>query len=183
MTEYCASALPTAPAVFSGDSWQILLDEPMLALRVALFFRASLRAQSPQLDSRLAIGIGHVTFVPHGDVAKGDGEAFRLSGRLLSVLGDRRMGLAVESADSDKYLGWESAVQLLDVLATSAWTASRARAISGALRGWPQDRIRRLWRPVVSQAAVSKHLSAAHWGVIKDVLGQFERPGHRVADE
>lgn len=89
---------PVMPAdidVFRGDGWQALLHDPALALRAALFFRAFIvsRIDRSGVDTRMAIGIGTVDYVPPGNVAAGDGDAYRASGSLLESMTSARRGL------------------------------------------------------------------------------------------
>lgn len=53
------------PELFRGDSWQALIQKPELALSVALFYRAYLKAkmQLDSIDARMAISIGTVDFI------------------------------------------------------------------------------------------------------------------------
>ncbi|NOY70238.1 MAG: hypothetical protein GXP53_12270 [Deltaproteobacteria bacterium] len=77
-------------SMFRGDGWQMLVAEPRLCLRAALFVRAFLIASSPagsRLDTRMAIGIGGIDYVPAKNVTAGDGEAFRTSGKKFDLLG------------------------------------------------------------------------------------------------
>jgi hypothetical protein len=50
-----------------GDGWQIVLTEPRFALRAALFIFARLKVTSPDLQTRIAIGIGEITTLGSGD--------------------------------------------------------------------------------------------------------------------
>ena len=87
--------MPLDIDVFRGDGWQALLFDPAMALRAALFFRAFIisRIDHPGVDTRMAIGIGSVDYVPPGNVAAGDGAAYRTSGKLLESLTTPRRGL------------------------------------------------------------------------------------------
>jgi|GEM_PF-163737 len=87
--------MPSDIDVFRGDGWQALLSDPALALRAALFFRAFIisRIDHPGVDMRMAIGIGPVDYVPPGNVAAGDGAAYRASGKLLETMTASRRGL------------------------------------------------------------------------------------------
>jgi hypothetical protein len=166
--------MPLPVDVFGGDSWQLLVTAPEKTLAAALLYRATLRAGTPSADTRSAIAIGTVDFVPGEAVSAGDGAAFRLSGRLLSErLGKRRMGFATEQADRSGQ--WDLVLDLLDTLITSSWTDKRARAVSGALQGWTQQAIGQLWDPPIDQATVNRHLKTAGWTAIARAIEDFER--------
>ncbi len=87
--------MPSDIDVFRGDGWQALLSDPVLALRAALFFRAFIisRIDHPGIDTRIAIGIGSVDYVPPGNVAAGDGAAYRASGKRLESMITPRRGI------------------------------------------------------------------------------------------
>src|SRR5688572_19404575 len=46
--------------VFSGDGWQLLLEDWRMALRAALFLRAVVRSERLKADTRVAIGVGRI---------------------------------------------------------------------------------------------------------------------------
>lgn len=175
LPEALRDAIPYPLAIFSGDSWQVLLSQPAKSLRMATLIRAFLRSQSPALDSRLVIGIGTVDFVPGGDIAQAEGEAFRISGRLLAEL-DERCGMRLRAGDPPipEESAWDAAVRLLDALIVSAWTPSRARAVWGTLLGHTQSDVAKLWPEPIRQATVSTYLGEARWHTVESVLDRFE---------
>lgn len=171
--EFQGDAIPLDIDVYAGDSWQLLLSRPGAALRAAVFLRAYLLDRADGVDTRIAIAIGGVDFVPGDRVSEGDGEAFRLSGRLLQS-GDpaRRMQFASERVPDVQV--WDVAFALIDAIVTKTWTGKRARAISGALRGWPHARIAGLWTPPVRQPTVARGLEAASWPAVELAIERFE---------
>ncbi len=67
-----------------GDSFQVLVEEPKQALLVALLIRAGFRKSSidlgnKDLDVRLSVGIGEVSYMDE-KIGQSNGEAFILSG-------------------------------------------------------------------------------------------------------
>lgn len=187
-------ALSGLPAldVFAGDSWQMVTRAPARALRIGLCMRALIRgdARLPGADTRLAIGVGSVDFIADGNVAESQGEAFRLSGQGLERLkaGSGRLAVAVEGlADGrpndcaiETAEALETVVALLDALC-QGWTASRARAVAGALRGWTQQHIAD--DAGVSQPYVAKALARAHWDAVEGAIEWWERALPRWALE
>ncbi|MFW6154190.1 MAG: hypothetical protein ACOC95_03140 [Planctomycetota bacterium] len=172
-------ALAADVDVFSGDSWQMLLARPALGLRVAVFVRASLIGLGEGMDTRLAIGIGTMSDAPFERVSQADGEAFRLSGRALETMSQAkgkdaaRMRLKM-SADHDAF-GWDAGAQLLDAIIRNLWTAPRAVAVAGAIRGWNQETISAQWpEGPIAQASVSRHLRRAAWGAVEASTRLFE---------
>jgi hypothetical protein len=170
-----AADCPLPLAQFRGDGWQLFVRTPARALRVAIYFRALLRSRlaSARVDSRVAIGIGGIDFVPGEDVAKGDGEAYRAAGRGLDRLDRRRrMSLDIGTEPADPAL--TAVVVLADVL-VAAWTPSQAQAVLGALTGAIQQETAASWKPrPISQQAVAQHLERARWDAIACALSAFE---------
>lgn len=164
--------------IFRGDSWQLLVEKPALALRIAVFMRAKLRASfdKASVDTRVAVGIGTVDFVPESDISGGDGTAFRRSGRALDEMG-RSFRMAVAASES---LGeptgslLDAVAKLIDVEATK-WTQRQAYAVSKALTGRTQEEIGAEWidHPI-SQQTVAQHLAAAGWNGLEYALSVSE---------
>lgn len=168
-------AVPAGATIVGGDGWQMLVAEPALALRASLFFRARLRAtmESHQLDTRMVIAVGTVDFLPGDRVSEGDGAAYRLSGRGLQTLGRTENALFLSP-------GWahERTVQvivtLVDLVA-ARWSDKQALAVTGALRGWTQEKIARTsWKPPISQQAVAQHLGRAGWNGVERAVEYCE---------
>jgi len=66
-------------------------------------------------------------------------------------------------------------VHLIDALAVD-WTEKQAQAISGALRGWTQEKIAKLWwENPITQQAVAQHLDRASWYAVENALAFFEK--------
>lgn len=169
-------ALPLPVDIYGGDSWQMVVAQPALALRAALLFRAHLRAtvtpdSRDPVDTRMALGLGTIDLVPTARVSEGEGTAFQRSGRALAELGDRRMSF---TAGGDASLeDWDVTLRLLDEL-VRVWTAKQARAMTGALRGWSQDEITALWSPKITQPSVANHLRAARAEAVAYTVERFE---------
>ncbi len=177
-----SKAVPLEVDVFRGDSWQLLVAAPLESLRVALFLRARLRATAERgkgLDTRISVAIGRVDFVPGERVSQGDGEAYRASGRGLDALRRReflKIGLPEGVPGA---AGVQAAVRLIDVIA-QGWTGPQAQAVSGALLGWPQDRIAEAWPEPVRQSTVSRHLEKAAWEPLAEGLAFVEAELERL---
>ncbi len=161
-------------AIFGGDSWQLLLATPADALRAALFMRASLLASPLEIDTRLAIAVGGIDFVPEAGVEQADGEALRRSGRLLSELSSRSVSMGFECPDQALSRHWDLVVCLIDALVRTDWTPNRARAVTGALRGLTGVQIGELWPAPISKQTVSRHLSEAAWEALERALSEYK---------
>jgi len=164
----------TPVSVFGGDSWRLLLRDPGDALRVGVFVRASVLASPMGMDTRFAIGVGGVDFVPPGGIEEADGEAFRLSGRLLAENSKRPREIRFATAAGSKGAEWLLPLWLLDALIRSSWTEKRALAVCGALQDKTRQQIAGSWAPPVSRQTVDRHLHEACWDEVSQALDDFE---------
>lgn len=161
---------------FRGDTWQVLLTEVPLALRVGMLLRAGLIAHG-LADSRFAIGMGTVDSLSPRQVSLSTGEAFVLSGRGLDDL-NLYSNLTIRCpATAGLLVDWLPAVgQLCDVV-ISGWTARQAQIVSLALDPTEpkQETIAERLQPPVARQVVTKALESAHWNALRHVLRTFER--------
>jgi hypothetical protein len=160
-------AVPLPVEIFRGDGWQMLLTDPLMGLRVALFYRAFLLANSPEtvrFDTRLAIAVGAVDFVPAKRVSQGDGGAYRASGQALENLGKKEwMALVFPNGATPPMAA--AIVGLIDSHVQS-WTSRQARAVMGALLDRSQEEIADLWPKAIAQPTVGAHLDKAGWPAV-----------------
>lgn len=163
---------------FRGDGWQLIVDQPQKALEVCIFIRAYIRFHfsNEDLDSRIAIGIGQIDFIPKNNISGGDGPAYIISGRQLENLKSERMSIDfAPEIELSARLGLQGIVSLMDHIA-STWSESQSQVIFWALQERKQTDIARKWYPSsISQAAVSKNLASAGWDAIKKNLEIFEK--------
>lgn len=166
-----ATGMATAVDVFRGDAWQMAVRPPSDSIVVAIRFRLALRwfTGGPAVDTRVAIGIGDVQRLPAARVSRGNGTAFRLSGRALDEMPrGRRMAICLEDHEMQATL--DVIVGLIDTL-LSSWSESQAYAVDYALLGWTQTQIAEAWEPEpISQQAVQKHLKRAGWPAIERAI-------------
>ena len=161
--------------IFRGDSWQMIVAVPMYVLKVALFYRSILRAkmESHKFNTRMAIALGHIDFIPGSRVAEGHGEAYELSGKAFENLSkSTNMIFVFPNYKHEKCLN--AIVQLIDAFSTN-WSDKQALAITGALRGWKQEKIAKTcWKNEITQQAVAQHLDRAGWNAVEKGLIFFE---------
>ncbi len=163
-------------AVFRGDSWQALLDDPVRSLRAALFIRAAIRSASAGtgLDTRMAIGIGPIDYAPSGNISAGDGAAYRRSGKRIEQMGVANRGrLRLACPDIPDEALIDAIVRLAGTISDS-WSSRQARAVLGALQGRSQAQIVSNWPEPITRQAVGKHLARAGWPAIAHALTVFE---------
>jgi hypothetical protein len=176
-------AIPCSVDIFAGDSWQLFVVKPCLALRVAVFYRAFLLdATDRGADSRLVISLGSVDFLSQERISESDGEAFRNAGKLLRDTGDKQYMHFVAPHDPHAE-AWDCAVGLLDTIIRQ-WSAKEARAVSGAIRGLSLAENSAQWKPFsISDSTVSRHLAEAGWSAIERTVKSFEKERHNTTLE
>lgn len=160
---------------YRGDGWQVVLSEPRLSLRAALFLRASLRAEGKGFETRIAVGIGSVNSLKWDDLGGSEGEAFRLSGQLLDELKNPwLMDLRVGREAAVPHSLLEAVFGLCDVVAY-AWTPRQAEVMKSVLSpdAEVQDEIGE--RLGITQSTVAQHFKKAGGRAIEKALGAFEQ--------
>jgi hypothetical protein len=169
---FMGQVVPLDVDIFAGDSWQLLVSEPGEALRAALFYRSSIiAATQKKIDTRLVIALGKVDFVPGERVSEGDGEAFRLSGKVLrESVGKQQMRFAAGPVGESET--WDATLGLLDVI-VSRWSAREAQAVLGALQGWSHAEIAARCTPPIERQTVTRFLAAANWNQVSRVVDTF----------
>ncbi|MBN2318805.1 MAG: hypothetical protein JXR49_07000 [Acidobacteria bacterium] len=170
-----AGAIPLEADVFRGDSWQLLVADIAASLEVGLFLRAYLRAHSEteKLDTRMAIGIGTVDFVPDDRVSKGDGQAYRHSGLALEKM-TRAGTMCFRFPNWELEESMDVMIHLIDVSAQN-WSSRQALAVTGAIRGLKQEEIGNLWKPPISQQSVNRHLQRAGWFAVEKAIQFYKQ--------
>lgn len=128
-----SSLTPIKMEMYRGDSFQVVVDNPELALSVAIALRAKLKASTPDKsevwDARLSLGIGDVSFTS-GNILTSDGEAFRLSGRAFDNIGKKRLCISTPWAELDNDL--DLVTRFADSI-VSGWTEKQALVFYHAL--------------------------------------------------
>jgi hypothetical protein len=162
------AALKYEPELFRGDSWQLLVQKPELALSIALFYRAYLRAkmQLDSLNERMAISVGTVDLV---ESSFGIGDAYKISGKALDKKGKRKIKFVsdiLQNADVIDLL-----IQNTDFI-SSRWTSRQCKIALLALQNHSQKTIANKLR--ITQSAVSQQMDAAGWLVVANNLVYFK---------
>ncbi|MCX5909670.1 MAG: hypothetical protein NTY64_21475, partial [Deltaproteobacteria bacterium] len=168
-------SIPLDVDIFRGDSWQVLVSDIAVSLQVGLFLRAHLRAAmgTGKFDTRMAIGVGTVDFVPDDRVSKGDGQAYRHSGNALEQM-TKASNMCFRFPEGKIEESIDVLVHLIDVLARN-WSDKQALAITGVLQGLKQEKIGSLWKPPITQQSVNRHLQRAGWFAIERAIGFFKK--------
>lgn len=186
MTEIWKSLEILGPEIYRGDSWQILLSEPHLAMRTAFYLRAGLKTQH-QADTRVSIGIGTVDHLPKKSLAQADGEAFRFSGTGLDILDKKEKMVCwlIQPVNMNKFQPVSETTILNAYINTAlffasqladGWSQTEAFAIYKTLEGKTQSEIALDWlsQTRTTQQNVAKTLSRAGWPAMERFLLIFE---------
>jgi hypothetical protein len=161
---------------YRGDSFQVYMDKPADALRMALKCRALAigitgKEESEVVsDVRISIGIGEVNH-PIRDLGLAKGEAFLLSGRRFDELQRSEQRLVINSGNPVADIGFEVMADYLDSI-YSKMTGKQAEVIIELLSGTTQQQIA-ITREK-SKSTISQLANAARWPEIERLLKQYE---------
>lgn len=161
--------------IFRGDSFQVYISDAAMALRAGVAIRAWLRSQNMNdpnmiLDARLAIGIGKIDFESNS-LATSDGEAFRLSGRLLDEMTKSRLEIRTmwETVNDELKVSTAFADDII-----SSWTESQSNVIlRSLLTDGSHLEVAKLLG--VTRQMVTKSLKISKEELIRNYIVRFEK--------
>ncbi|MFO7937985.1 MAG: hypothetical protein R6V06_10340 [Kiritimatiellia bacterium] len=155
-----------------GDGWQVALQKPEYALRLALYIRAVVKSVF-KTDTCVSIGIGPAELVKD-NIIESTGLAFERSGLGLESLKNKIIRMAYHSHKITGRL--ESAESLLvswlDLLITPA-SEKQASLLKEVLIKLKQEEVAE--KKGVVQSTVSEGLKAVGWHEMKRILNHFEK--------
>lgn len=164
-----------ALGITRGDGWQVALEQPKYALRLALYLRAVVKAEF-KTDTRVSIGVGPVDRLEPDNIIESTGSAFEYSGHGLEDLDkSRRLAFCAQPEEPrDRII-----MSLLNCIA-SQWTDKESIAVAGALLGRTQDVIaenspiseRSGQKP--TRQAIGDALTRAAWTAVRPCIEFFE---------
>lgn len=160
--------------IFRGDSFQVGICQANNSLKVALALRAYLRThrmlrKRGVMDARIAIGIGKIEYEAD-TLSTSDGEAFRLSGRLLDRMEKRRLEIMTpwDNVNDDLKLNTAFADDII-----SSWTQSQSR-IELASYVITTNRSEIASHLGISRQMVDKSMKASKKALIDAYIDRFE---------
>ncbi|WP_321473101.1 hypothetical protein [uncultured Paludibaculum sp.] len=161
---------------YRGDGWQLLLTDPALAMRAAVFLRASLLAQG-LADTRVSIGVGEVRNTRSRRTSLSTGQAFVLSGHGLDEMAQHsRMTFEIPES-AGPLSAWPRVVSHLCDALMGRWTRRQAELICAAVV--PEEpgaeTVAQSLHPPISKQAVAKALKSANWYVLREAIHHFEQ--------
>jgi len=167
------SGLTKAPRwdVFRGDGFQVELEDPSSAIRMAILIRAGLKSIQPDdVDARIGIGIGRKGYTGKS-VNESNGEAYLFSGAVLDSLKNQSHRLEINTPwpAIDKL---NIALRLASVIIDD-WTSAEAEiAFLKLSENKTQEELAK--KLEISQPAVHKRMSKAHYQELQDLILFFE---------
>jgi hypothetical protein len=151
---------------YSGDTFQLRVDDPLNALTAAIRLKAVIKLEK-LLDVRLAIGIGDITYESNR-ITECNGPAFIHSGERFKTLKKDKQKLAVKSDWPD----FDTTINLflkLGMIAMDRWSVNSAEMVALALSS-PNDQQSELGKILkIKQNAVSARLARAHFDELMEV--------------
>jgi hypothetical protein len=164
------------PQVFRGDAWQLVLSEPRLFLRVALYVRARIKSVGPEYDTRIAVGVGTARKLVPRRISESLGEAFTRSGHELDRMG-RKKEIRLHLPDEVRAeLDWMPVLLHLVGEIAQRWKGRQAVAVAHVLldEDSKQEDVARKMGGVTRQAANSALVSAG-WPALLEAVTLIER--------
>lgn len=160
--------------IYRGDSFQGLLNDPLLALEIVYQIRMYTRLLAPKtndiMDCRLAIGIGTIDHESE-KVLQGDGPAYRNSGPYLdNMQKDERVVCITPWKRVNDEL--ETEIVLAEAL-VRRWTRLQVEVLIEAMNGENQLQIAKKLN--ITQSAVNQRLMAASWNAIHIYLIRYKQ--------
>ncbi len=162
--------------IYRGDSFQILIHEPELALKVTLILKSRLlsllNTSEIKSDARIAIGLGTLR-MQNSKVIESQGEAFEFSGSELDKIIKESVSLSIktpwEGVNDEFRVNCLFADSIL-----SGWSAKTAESVFRyLLYGETQEQQAQFFN--VSQPAISKRLfNQGNMKAMEAFLKRFE---------
>ncbi|MFT4032014.1 MAG: SatD family protein [Siphonobacter sp.] len=155
-----------------GERFQVLIDTPSEALRVALLIRAFLKSDfysGQKLDARIGIGAGKIESSANTRLSEAEGEAFDRADELLNTPG-KLQRLTIFSAWPDLDRELNVGFILLETI-TSRWTPTQADVIYLKLMGKIENEISS--ELGITQSAVNQRSNAACWPAIDAFVKRY----------
>jgi hypothetical protein len=171
------------PAIFRGDSFQLLLADAGASLRWSLLLACRVKASAADLFDfnmplpRLGLGIGSVSYRPkRGPITAGQGEAFERSGLALDETKATQCLLQIRTPwqEPDRELAIQC--RLIDHL-LKGLSVEQCLAIAGILEGHTQNEIAS--HLGITQPAVHSRLAAANYKALLLVADRLTEIVHR----
>ncbi len=168
---------------FRGDSFQVLVNHPEEALRVALLLKTSInmrkvdhdqksRRAKPLYDVTISIGLGKVE--QDIDINRQNERPFILSGRGLDYLKKQNHTLGVFTGHEENDITYATIFELYDWI-MKQWSVTSVEVVYYKLKGLKEREIAPLLN--ISQSAVNQRSQAACWNGLEQIIAHFKTIG------
>lgn len=156
---------------YRGDSFQVYLKDPKVALNVLLKLRAAARMLSNIYDIRASIGIGEIN--PYiRKLSTATDQAFVLSGRAFDKLSEFESRLVIESANPTVNHAFNVISYFVDYLLRGL-TEKQAEVLLQLLNNKTQSAAASNLHKSVS--TINKHVQASGWHHLSRVVEEYEQ--------
>ena len=155
---------------YRGDSFQVLVKDPRVALRLVLTLRTQARKISIHYDVRCSIAIGEIS--PRiRKLSTAADPAFVLSGRNLEKITNTEDRLIISSKDGIVNHGFNLIAYFSDYVINDI-TEAQAEVLTLLLQGKTQQEVSRKLRK--SAPTINKLARAAGWHEIARILAEYD---------
>lgn len=166
---------------FRGDSFQAIIGNPAMALRIAILLRAKLRSevmtsedgQKRSQEARIGIGIGEMTYQAKKTVIS-DGPAFVSSGLALDKLTGKNTKLYIITPDDAFNEQFDLYLTLAETI-ISGWTATQAEAAYYYLLETDKNQTELTKLMNIDQSSLSRRIQSGHIEEIRLLCERFEK--------
>ena len=160
---------------YRGDSFQVYIKDPKLALQTALLCRTIAISVSPEdetifSDVRVSIGIGQVK-APVRTLGSAKGEAFLLSGRAFDEIVKTDTRLSVSTTNTLANEGLQVISDYINAI-FKTMTGKQAQVIFELLKGKTQMAVAKKLKR--TKSTINQHVSSGRWNEIEKLLKQYE---------
>ena len=163
-------ATPKYWEVFSGDSFQLRVNDPAQAFITATTIKAAIMSL-PRADVRMSIGIGAVNHEAR-KITECNGEAFINSGEQFEQLAKIRQDLAIKTPWAEFDVEMNLYLKLVQA-SMKNWTANTAEVVWLAITN-PTESQEALGKKIgIKQNAISNRLKRANYDVLMEVNTMF----------
>ena len=157
--------------IFRGDSFQVEVKNPALALVTAIRIKAAIKSING-IDVRMAIGIGNKTHSSK-KITESNGSAFIYSGELVEELKKRKLNISIRSHNT-KFDNEINLYLKLALIVMDSWTVNAAITMSVAIQN-PDKSQQALGKIMkIKQNAVSTRLKRASYYEIKELIQMYQ---------
>ena len=146
--------------IYRGDSFQLVIDDPALALISAIKIKAVIKSIG-KIDIRIAIGLGERSYEAE-KVTESNGTAFINSGSKFEVLKKEKQNLAIKT-NSAKFDLEMNLYLKLGLIAMDNWTENSAEIVKLTLDNPSQSQDEIGKQIGIKQATVSHRLKRAYF--------------------